>query len=173
MTDQLANDHARGPESIKSLDEVSSGRGALGSGGVSPDSCRTRPCVQCPWRAHADLTLFSEEDMAKLARANGSPGGEAAPSAPAMACHLDQPGTAHAMRFCAGWLAVVGRHHLGIRMKIISGRLPEQVLLVGQDWPELHASLDHLVSERVKQIASPAVSAMRQEGSPASGRQRT
>ncbi|QWF81042.1 hypothetical protein HUW46_04467 [Amycolatopsis sp. CA-230715] len=97
------------------------------------------------------MTLFSDEDMRKLAGANGSPGDEAPHSAPAMSCHLDQPGTAHPMRLCAGWLAVVGPHHLGIRMQVIAGELPEQALRPGPDWPELHAGLDHLVAERAKQ----------------------
>nr|WP_225954516.1 DUF6283 family protein [Kibdelosporangium phytohabitans] len=120
---------------------------------VSSASYRARPCAQCPWRTDADLSLFSDDDMVKLERADGSPGGEAAPSAPAMSCHLDQPGTAHAMRLCAGWLAVVGPHHLGIRMAVIAGRLPEQALSVGQDWAELFANLDQLVAERGEQIA--------------------
>ena len=42
------------------------------------------------------------------------------------------------MRLCAGWLAVVGWHHLGIRMKLIAGRLPEQALVAEPDWPALH-----------------------------------
>lgn len=41
-----------------------------------------------------------------------------------MACHRDQPGTAHPMRLCAGWLAVVGRDHLGVRLKILAGSCP-------------------------------------------------
>ena len=95
-------------------------------------SHRTHPCAQCPWRVDVHLAPFSDADMTKLARANGCAGAEAAVDAPAMSCHLDQPGTPHETRLCAGWLAVVGRHHLVIRMAIIAGRLPEQALSRGK-----------------------------------------
>lgn len=74
------------------------------------------------------------------------------------------------MRLCAGWLAVVGQHHLGIRMQNITGCLPDDAFVAGPDWPRLHANLDDLVSERAKQMA-PAVSAARPDRSPSRGRQ--
>lgn len=136
---------------------------------MSTDSYRPYPCTQCPWRCDADLRLFSDSDMAKLSRADGSTGAEAALDAPAMACHLDQPGTTHALRLCAGWLAVAGRHHLAIRMAIIAGRLPEQAVVAGEAWPELRTSLDDLQAARAKQMGSPTVSAIRSDGGDDSG----
>ncbi len=118
---------------------------------MTPEPHRTRPCTQCPWRRDADLTAFSDADMTKLANANGSPGCEAPTDAPAMSCHLDQPDTAHPMRLCAGWLAVVGRHHLGIRMALMIDKLPPAAVDANDDWPPLHASLDDLRTERTRQ----------------------
>ncbi|MCX5278111.1 MULTISPECIES: hypothetical protein [Streptomyces] len=64
-----------------------------------------------------------------------------------MACHLDQPGTAHPLRLRAGWLAIVGHHHRLI-LSILAGRIPEAVLEPGDGWPELHADLDAMIAER-------------------------
>ncbi|WP_284740261.1 DUF6283 family protein [Amycolatopsis sp. RTGN1] len=120
---------------------------------MSSEPHRAQPCRQCPWRQDADLTAFSEADMIKLANANGSPGAEAATTAPAMSCHLDQPDTTHPMRLCAGWLAVVGRHHLSIRMALLAGTLPPTAVTADADWPALHPSLDDLVAELARQQA--------------------
>jgi hypothetical protein len=114
-------------------------------------------------------TLFSDADMAKLAHANGVAGSEAAPNAPTMSCHRDQPGTAHAMRLCAGWLAVVGPHHLGVRMAILAGRLPDDALVVGQNWPELRESLNHLLDDRDQQTGPHSTSATQPEGASVEG----
>ena len=114
--------------------------------GIQPH--RRYPCAQCPWRADVDLAMFSDADMAKLARANGVTRDEASMDAPAMACHLDQPGSAHPMRLCAGWMAVVGQHHLGIRMAVIAGRLPAEALALRPDWPALRTSLSELLTDR-------------------------
>jgi hypothetical protein len=121
----------------------------------SPDESReyrTRPCARCPWRTDTDLTDFTDQDMAMLRRANGRPGAEAALHAPTVACHLDQPGTAHAWRLCAGWLAVVGHEHLGIRVAEIFGGLPDTALIPGEDWPALYESLEELETARTAQI---------------------
>ncbi|MGK5557969.1 hypothetical protein ACSNOI_40825 [Actinomadura kijaniata] len=40
-----------------------------------------------------------------------------------MACHKDQADTAHPLRLCAGWLAVVGPDHIGVRIAMLTGRL--------------------------------------------------
>jgi Family of unknown function (DUF6283) len=104
---------------------------------------RQRPCVDCPWRTDADLDKFSDQDFAKLVRTNGVPGGEAPPGTNTMACHQDQPGTAHAMRLCAGWFAVVGPDHIGVRMMVALGKLP--ALTPGPDWPPLYSSLEEML----------------------------
>lgn len=111
---------------------------------------RRRPCTACPWRTDTDLTLFSRDDMVKLARADQ---GRDQLGSPLMGCHLDQPGTAHPLRLCAGWLAAVGPEHLGVRMQVICERLPVGVLEPGRDWPELFESLEQLLAARNVHLA--------------------
>ncbi|MFI6883848.1 DUF6283 family protein [Streptosporangium canum] len=129
---------------------------------------RTRPCAGtgrvCPWRTDADLTAFSDADMDRLVRAGGgdtAPGAhslddvERMAAAPQMACHRDQPDTAHSLRLCAGWLAVVGPHHLLTRMSVLSGRLPRAAVEPDTSgWPPLHASLGALLACRRAQLAA-------------------
>lgn len=103
-----------------------------------PREHRSRPCARCPWRRDVDLSAFTAADMAKLEGADGTPGAEASWNAPTMACHRDQPGTAHAMRLCAGWLAVVGHHHLAIRMAVMAGGLPPHTTTADPGWPKLY-----------------------------------
>jgi Family of unknown function (DUF6283) len=113
---------------------------------------RTHPCTRCPWRTDADLTAFSEQDMDMLRRANGTPGAEAPIDAPAVACHLDQPDTSHAYRWCAGWLAVVGQDHLAIRLAVALQALPGHAVTPRPGWPRLYASLDALLEARQTQL---------------------
>ncbi|MGV9310360.1 DUF6283 family protein [Nonomuraea sp. NPDC003727] len=133
----------------------------------SGDEYRARPCAGervCPWRADADLTAFSEEDMLRLQRAQQGVMRRTDTSeddvarltrAPRMACHKDQPDTAHPMRLCAGWLAAVGPDHIGVRLSIIDGSLPaEAVDPDTRDWPTLHASLAELLARRQEQLAA-------------------
>lgn len=132
---------------------------------MRPLTFRRRPCADCPWLQHTDLTVFSDGDFAKLAASNGIRGSEAAPSAPLMSCHRDQPGTNRALRLCAGWLAVVGADHLGVRMALISGRLPTDVTAPKADWPPLHPGLETMIEARHRQFCSGP-------GSPPDGRLR-
>ncbi|MGP4105248.1 DUF6283 family protein [Nonomuraea sp. KM90] len=136
---------------------------------ASPEATefRSRPCSGervCPWRTDADLTAFSEEDMLRLQRAQQ---GVMRPTdtseadvarlthAPRMACHKDQPDTAHPMRLCAGWLAVVGPDHIGVRLSVFEGSLPpEAVEPDTHTWPALHASLAELLARRQEQLAA-------------------
>jgi hypothetical protein len=145
---------------------TSSPAAALDPGVQAPYAFRSRPCDgerKCPWREDADLTAFTERDMARLARSEqGVRTVDAtleddirAAQQPMMSCHNDQPGTAHAMRLCAGWLAVVGPQHVPIRMALITGALPgEAVYPDTRDWPALHASLDDLLTRRQEQLAA-------------------
>ncbi len=115
---------------------------------------RTRPCASgraktgCPWRTDTDLGDFTDADFAKLARTNATPGDEAPLGTPVMSCHQDQPDTPHPMRLCAGWLAVAGRDHLGIRMRILAGLLPPSVVEPGPGWPALYDSLGAMQARR-------------------------
>jgi Family of unknown function (DUF6283) len=115
-----------------------------------PLEYRDRPCRRCPWRTDTDLGDFSDDDFEKLRRANGTVGAEAPLGAPQTGCHLDQPGTAHAYRLCAGWLAVVGRDHLTIRLSVAIGALPAEVLDPKPGWPELVADLDEILQRRAQ-----------------------
>lgn len=90
-----------------------------------------------------------------LRRADGRPGAEAAVDAPVVACHLDQPDTAHPLRWCAGWLAVVGQDHLAIRLAIAFEALPDHAVIPRTNWPRLNASLDALLEARATQLARP------------------
>ena len=107
---------------------------------------RDWPCTRCPWCTDTDLTEFSVADMRKLARASGQPGAEAPHTAQAMCCHLDQPGTSHPMRLCAGWLAAVGADHLGIRLAVMAGHIRVAALHPGAGWPTLHTSFTALIN---------------------------
>ncbi|WP_369696685.1 DUF6283 family protein [Streptomyces sp. XD-27] len=135
---------------------------------------REFPCARCPWRTDADLTAFFEEDIAMLRRADGRPGAEAPLDAPVVACHLDQPDTAHAFRWCGGWLAVVGAHHLAVRLAIVFDSLPGQALAPRPGWPRLYASLDALLEARAAQLhaadARADVTARGEESSPLTSR---
>lgn len=131
---------------------------------------RTHPCRRCPWRLDADLTDFTDADMAMLRRADGRPGDEASSTAPHVACHRDQPGTGRAWRLCAGWLAVVGYNHLGIRAAAIFGGLPHTALTPGEGWPELYASLSDLEAARNVQLGRAAVPGAPPDQAPQEGR---
>lgn len=131
--------------------------------GVERDH-RKLPCTKCPWLTSTDLTEFSDEDMDMLRRANGRPGAEAPLDAPIVACHRDQPGTAHAMRWCAGFLAVVGEQHLGVRLALAFEALPPQAVSPPASWPELYPDLDALVAARAEQLCPRAPSAACEEG---------
>lgn len=117
---------------------------------------RTFPCVDCPWRCDSDLSLFTDDDFAKLRAANAGiirtvydPAAvDDLLSAPGMACHQDQPDTDHPLRSCAGWLAVVGAHHLATRMRIAAGALPVSAVEAGDDWPPLYQDPDEMLRHR-------------------------
>jgi hypothetical protein len=57
------------------------------------------------------------------------------------ACHKTAEGREIA---CAGWLAVVGHHHLGVRFAVAMGRLDAAVLVSGPDWPMLYGSYSEM-----------------------------
>ncbi|MEN4397476.1 DUF6283 family protein [Mycolicibacterium conceptionense] len=100
-----------------------------------------RPCANCPWRRDSAAGEFSAERYQALRVTVGSPGREAGLDAPIFACHKSEPGRDRA---CAGWLAVAGVDHLGIRLAVTLGRLPATVLQPGPDWPDLFNSYDEM-----------------------------
>lgn len=100
-----------------------------------------RPCANCPWRRDSPAYEFPIERYAALRATSGHPGMEAGLGAPAFACHKSSPGRDRA---CAGWLAVAGIDHLGVRLAVAVGRLEATALRPGEDWPELFASFDEM-----------------------------
>lgn len=67
----------------------------------------------------------------------GEPGAEAPLGAPLFACHKSPEGREEA---CAGWLAVAGVEHIGVRLAVARHQLPASALSPGEDWPELFGS---------------------------------
>lgn len=95
---------------------------------------RRYPCANCPWRRDVAAGEFPAERYDRLQVTSGRPGAEAGLNAPLFACHKSPDGAQEA---CAGWLAVMGYAHLGVRFAVVSGRLPAACLQPGDDWPEL------------------------------------
>lgn len=100
---------------------------------------RSFPCSECPWRIDADLGKFPSCRYEALAETTGARGHEAPFGAPMFGCHKGEPGTDRDLA-CAGWLAVAGREHLGVRLAVATGRLPGTALASGDGWPELYGS---------------------------------
>lgn len=96
-----------------------------------------RPCSECPWRADAEPGRFPACRYEALTATAGAPGAEVGFEAPIFACHKTPDG---GERACAGWLAVVGYDHLGVRFAIMTGRLDPAALKAGDGWPELYPS---------------------------------
>lgn len=100
-----------------------------------------RPCGECPWRVDAIPGKFPPERYDQLRATAGGPGAEVGFDAPIFACHMSHEGKDRA---CAGWLAVVGFEHLGVRFALIQGRLPGDALEPKPGWPELYSSYEDL-----------------------------
>lgn len=106
---------------------------------------RKRPCEECPWRKDTPPGQFPAERYEALETTRGAPGEEAGPFAPLFACHKSQDGREVA---CAGWLAVCGIDHIGIRIATARGRVPPEALRPGDDWPELFDSYDEMAESQ-------------------------
>lgn len=100
-----------------------------------------QPCSNCPWRRDSPAGEFAPERFEQLRSTVGGPGAEACLNAPIFACHKTVPGRDRA---CAGWLAVAGSTHLGVRLAVAMGRLPAESLAPGTDWPALFGSFDEM-----------------------------
>lgn len=118
-----------------------------------------RPCDAttesgpCPFRVDAPPGEFTAERFEQLAASAGGPGAEAPPGGTIFACHHTTDGRPHA---CAGWLAVCGHWHLGIRQEVIEGRLPIEALDPGDGWPELFESYDDMAMRQAAGVYDPA-----------------
>lgn len=98
-----------------------------------------RPCPECPWRRDAQPGKFPPERYEALACTSRRPdahGHTDAPlGSPMFACHMTPDGREHA---CAGWLAIEGRNHIGVRIAVVTGALDPSVLTPGPGWPALY-----------------------------------
>ncbi len=61
--------------------------------------------------------------------------------APMFACHKTPEAGEKA---CAGWLAVEGWGHVGVRLAVAMGRLDGSALEPGDGWPELYPDYEAL-----------------------------
>lgn len=104
---------------------------------------RKRPCGECPWRRDTPSGVFSARRYEALRETSGKPGAEAPLGAPFFACHKSPEGREEA---CAGWLAVCGTEHLGVRMAVLAGRLEPEDLRPGEGWPALFGSYDEMAA---------------------------
>jgi hypothetical protein len=94
------------------------------------------PCGECPWRLDQPAGRFPPERYEALANTCGSRATGSAPlDAPLFACHKTPEGRETA---CAGWLAVEGADHVGVRLAVVTGRLDAAALEPGDDWPALY-----------------------------------
>lgn len=94
-----------------------------------------RPCDECPWRRTAEPGRFTEERWRALLPTGRDPERGSAPlGAPIFACHKTDEGRD---RTCAGWLAAEGANHVGMRLAVVTGRLPADALEPGPGWPAL------------------------------------
>lgn len=94
-----------------------------------------RPCVNCPFRTDVEPGEFPHERYAVLRESCRHEQTVQAPiGAPMFACHKSPEGGEFC---CAGWLAVEGHNHIGVRLAVACGELPPEALSPRADWPEL------------------------------------
>ncbi|MEU5874112.1 DUF6283 family protein [Glycomyces sp. NPDC047369] len=119
-----------------------------GNTGATPATVahQHRPCTECPWQREAPTGKFSLEEFERMRATVEQPeGGFTGGLAPIFACHM-VPETADGRSVaCAGALAVCGRDSHMVRLAVAFGRLPEEVLEAGADWPSLFDSFDAMV----------------------------
>lgn len=104
---------------------------------------RRYPCAECPFRTDTMPGMFPARRYDALRETAGTPGAEACLTAPMFACHKSPEGREEA---CAGWLAVCGVEHLGVRMAVLTGRLEPEDLRPVPGWPELFASYEDMAA---------------------------
>lgn len=119
------------------------GNGVCGIGTTGALPHRRRPCAECPWRRDTPPGQFPADRYAALASTSGAPGAEALLDAPMFACHKTAEGQEQA---CAGWLAVVGAYHLGVRLAVATGRLAPETLRPTPGWPPLFESFQQMAA---------------------------
>lgn len=120
-----------------------------------PNPCDpTRTSGACPFRLDAEPGEFTAERYEKLAETAGAPGAEVPVGGPMFACHHTTDGAPVA---CAGWLAVCGVDHLGVRMAMADGRLSPEALRRRPDGPPLFDSYEDMATQQADGLYRPAV----------------
>ncbi len=100
------------------------------------------PCSECPWRRDQPAGRFPACRYEALRDTSATPHSGSAPlGSPMFACHKSLEGRDIA---CAGWLAVEGAGHVGVRLAVASGRLDPTALQPAADWPPLFESYAEL-----------------------------
>jgi hypothetical protein len=119
-----------------------------------------RPCDPtdksgaCPFRVDAEPGEFTHERFEKLADTAGAPGAEVPIGGSWFACHHTRDGGEVA---CAGWLAVCGVDHIGVRMAVSEGRIAAEALRRPADGPDLFESYDVMAREQSRGVYRPDV----------------
>jgi hypothetical protein len=120
-----------------------------------PHPCdETDESGRCPFRVDAAPGEFTADRYELLADTAGLPGAEVPVGGPMFACHHTKAGAPVA---CAGWLAVCGDQHLGVRMAIAEGRLSVEAL--SQPGHDLFSSYDEMAREQADGVYDPSVAA--------------
>jgi hypothetical protein len=108
---------------------------------ASQSIVRARPCGECPWRRDSIPGKFPPDRYTDLAVTAGQPGLEVPIGTPFFACHMSVEGRD---AVCAGWAAVCGREHLGLRLAVVVGRAHAGVFDPQPQWPDLYESYTEL-----------------------------
>lgn len=107
-----------------------------------------RPCGSCPWRRDttaADIPHFDIDLAEALAGTCPDAQGRGPDAGASMfACHASKVGQEF---ICAGWLAMVGRANVRVRLACRSGRIDPELLSPQPDWPALHKSYSDVLNK--------------------------
>lgn len=123
-----------------------------------PFTVAGRPCsaagphsLPCPWRRDTAGTKrmparLATEDFGQLCGTAEHP---VRPDTGWFICHKSserEPDEAGRPLICAGWLAAVGRHHLGVRLAVLWGWLPPEKLENPPGGPPLFSSFEEMAA---------------------------
>lgn len=109
-------------------------------------------CEECPWKRSTPPGQFTAARFEALRDTSGSRNNadhdtravpEVGLDAPMFACHKTAEGKEVA---CAGWLAVEGADHLGIRLAVITGHIPADALAPKPGWPMLFDDYEEMAA---------------------------
>lgn len=129
---------------------------------LRPIAARKTPCDvteqngACPFRLDAEPGEFTADRFEKLADTAGGPGAEVPIGGQWFACHKTAEGREIA---CAGWLAVCGRDHIGVRMAVSAGTIAAEALRPAPDGPALFDSYDDMATQQARGMYRPEVAA--------------